>query len=133
MKVLPEIGDLEFAVMTHLWNVGEADVGETHAAIGLKRGIKPNTVGSALERLFRKDLVKREKQSHAFRYTPALSRDEFSARRILDAGGGLEALSRVGMLSAFVDLVADVDHSLLDHLQSLIAEKRDTREEGRNK
>ncbi len=121
---LPAIGELELASLTELWRAGEADVSEVHEAVGKKRGITPNTVGSALERLHRKGLVCRHKVSHAFRYRPALTADEFAARRVLEASGGTSALSRVGMLAAFVDLVADVDDELLDRLESLIAERR---------
>lgn len=123
-KKLPKIGDLEMAVLHHLWAHGEADVQETHSAIGRARGITPNTVGSALERLHRKGLVSRTKQSHAYRYQPGISEDEFAARRIMDAAGGTRALAEAGLLAAFVDLVADEDDESLDRLEALIAQKR---------
>lgn len=123
-KPLPRVGALERAVLEHLWRVGEADVGETFAAVGAPRGITPNTVGSALERLYRKELLRRRKVSHAYRYEPALDPDEFSARRVLEAGGGIERLSRSGLLAAFVDLVAEADERALDRLEALIAERR---------
>jgi len=118
------VGELELAVLEHLWVVGEADVIETHGAIGNERGISSNTVGSALERLFRKSLALREKVSHRFRYAPALTRDEFAARRMLDATRGLHTLSETGLLSAFVDLVSEQDDEVLDRLEALIEEKR---------
>lgn len=125
---LIQLGELERAALEHLWSRGEADVLETHAAVGTRRGITPNTVGSALERLFKKGLVRRRKVSHAFRYTPALTRDEYAARRVVEAAGGFGALSSAGLLAAFVDLMAAVDQEALDRLESLIAEKRRDRE-----
>ena len=125
---LPPLGDLERAVLEHLWQAGEADVAGTHLAVGAPRGITANTVGSALERLHRKGLVRRDKVSHAFRYAPAVGRDQFTARRVVEAAGGLRALARAGLLAAFVDLVADVDAEALDRLEALIAEKRQERE-----
>lgn len=124
---LPALGELELKVLEHLWEAGEADVSETHAAIGKRRGITPNTIGSALERLFRKGLVDRRKVSHAYRYSPKLGREDFAARRVLDAAGDMRSLSETGLLSAFVDLVADVDEEALDRLEALIAEKRGER------
>lgn len=121
---MPRLGDLELAVLEHLWRTNEADVLQTHAAIGKRRGISPNTVGSALERLHRKGLVARQKVSHAYRYQPRLSRDDFAARRMLDAVGGSRALADAGLLAAFVDLIADEDQAFLDRLEALIAEKR---------
>jgi hypothetical protein len=46
---------------------------------------------------------------------------------VLDAAGGMKSLANVGLLSAFVDLVADLDDAALDRLESLIAEKRGER------
>ncbi len=121
-KRLPKIGDLEMAVLKHLWSTGEADVLETHQAVGMERGITSNTVGSALERLHRKGLATRCKHSHAYRYTAALGEDAFAARRIMDAAGG--PVAGGGLLAAFVDLVADEDEASLDRLEALIAQKR---------
>lgn len=123
LKPLPALGDLELEVLGHLWEASEADVSETHGAIGKRRGISPNTVGSALERLFRKGLVARRKVSHAYRYSAQLGREEFAARRVLEATGDLRALCEVGVLSAFVDLVTHVDEAALDRLEALVAEK----------
>src|SRR5262245_2880426 len=73
----PELGELERAVLEHLWQAGEADVVETHRAVGARREITVNTVGSALDRLYRKGLVTRSKVSHAYRYQPVLDRESF--------------------------------------------------------
>ena len=124
---LPRVGELELAVLEHLWKVAEADVLEAHDAIGKERGITPNTIGSALERLHRKGLVERTKVSHAYRYRARLTADAFAAQRMLDATAGLRPLSEAGLLSAFVDLVAEEDHESLDRLEALIAEKRNKR------
>jgi predicted transcriptional regulator len=121
---LPRLGELELAVLEHLWQVREADVAETHAAIGMRRGIMPNTVGSALERLHRKNLVLRRKVSHAYRYQAALDRDAFRARKLVEAAGGVRALAGEGLLSAFVDLVADTDAQALEHLEQLVEQRR---------
>ena len=126
-RALPQLGELELDALEYLWRSGEADVAETHAAIGKRRGITPNTVGSALERLHRKGLVRREKVSHAFRYAPLLSREEFAARRVLAAAGDAKSLASAGLLSAFVDLVANTDEAALERLESLIAQKRSQR------
>ena len=122
---LPRLGELELAVLDHLWTTEDADVHETHAAVGKRRGISPNTVGSALERLYKKGLLEREKVSHAYRYRAALDRETFRARKVLDAAGGLRALSKSSLLAAFVDLVADSDEQALVELERLIRAKRE--------
>ena len=122
---LPRLGELELAVLEHLWIEPDADVHETHVAVGKRRGISPNTLGSALERLYKKGLLLREKVSHAYRYRAALDRETFRARRVVEAGGGLRALGKSGLLAAFVDLVADSDDAALLELERLIRAKRE--------
>lgn len=124
---LPQIGELELAVLEHLWKVREADVLETHRAIGKRRGITPNTVGSALERLSRKRLVVRDKVSHAYRYRPSMDRKQFHARKLVDAAGGMKELASEGLLTAFVEMVAETRSDALDQLEALIRAKRKER------
>lgn len=124
---LPQIGELELAVLEHLWKVREADVLETHRAIGKRRGITPNTVGSALERLSRKRLVVRDKVSHAYRYRPSMDREQFHARKLVDAAGGMKELASEGLLTAFVEMVAETRSDALDQLEALIRAKRKER------
>jgi predicted transcriptional regulator len=123
-RPLPRLGELEHAVLEHLWRTGEADVTTTHKAIGAPRGISANTVGSAMERLYRKGLLTRRKVSHSYRYSSALDRGAFLARRAADAAGGVRSLAKSGVLAAFVDLVGDADEAALVRLERLIAEKR---------
>ncbi|MSP17849.1 MAG: BlaI/MecI/CopY family transcriptional regulator [Myxococcales bacterium] len=130
---LPALGELELALLEHLWRTGESDVTLAHTAIGKRRGITLNTIGSTLERLFKKGLVARTKVSHAYRYVPRMGRDEFAARRVLTAAGGMQSLAQTGLLSAFVDLVADVDDAALDRLEALIADKRGSDKRGSDK
>src|SRR5262245_26293206 len=127
-KSLPMLGPLEQAVLEQLWRVGECDVIEAHAAVASRTGTSVNTVGSSMERLYRKGLVWRHKVSHAYRYKPTLTRDDFVARRLIESAGGLESLASKGLLASFLDLVTDEDHKALDELEKLIAKKRQTKQ-----
>jgi len=84
-RPVPELGELERGILRYLWRVGDADVLQVHAAVGARRGISVNTVGSGLERLYRKRLVSRWKVSHAYRYKPTLDRDHFAVRQLADS------------------------------------------------
>jgi predicted transcriptional regulator len=123
-QALPELGPLERAALEYLWESGEADVIGTHAALARRTGISVNTIGSALERLYKKGLLQRSKVSHAYVYKPALTRSAFFARQVLDSAGGFKSLADSGLLSSFLDVVADVDSKALDQLEELIAKKR---------
>lgn len=122
---LPRLGELELAALDHLWTHRDADVHETYAAVGKPRGISPNTVGSALERLHKKGLLEREKISHAYRYRATLDRETFRARKLIEAAGGLHSLGKSGLLAAFVELVADSDEAALVELERLVRRKRE--------
>jgi predicted transcriptional regulator len=123
-RPVPELGELERGILRYLWRVGDADVLQVHAAVGVRRSISVNTVGSGLERLYRKRLVSRWKVSHAYRYKPTLDRDHFGVRQLADSVGGLQALASRGVLASFLDLVSDADESALGELEELIARKR---------
>lgn len=124
MAPLPVLGELELAVLEHLWTTGESDVSAAHASVGAPRDITLNTVGSALERLHKKGLVARWKVSHAYRYRASLGRESFHARRMVEAAGGVDALTDTGLLAAFVDAVADVDEATLERLEAVIRERK---------
>ena len=124
-KKLPRLGELEIAALEHLWRVTTDDVLGTHTAIGKQRGISPNTVGSALERLHKKGLALREKVSHAYRYRASFDREAFRARKVLEAAGDLRALGESGLLASFVNLVAESDENALAELERLVRRKRE--------
>jgi predicted transcriptional regulator len=119
---LPSLGPLELAVLEHLWMHPDTDVLATHTSVGQQREIAVNTIGSTLERLYRKGLARRWKVSHAYRYGPALQRAEFYARRVVEAAG--DDLTAPAVLAAFVDALAVTDAASLDKLEELIARKR---------
>jgi predicted transcriptional regulator len=121
---LPLLGELETTVLEYMWDQGEVDVKDVHRDIGARRGITVSTIQSTLERLHRKGLARRERVSHAYRYEPALSREEFRARAVAVAAGDLKGAAARGVLAAFVDLAAKVDHGNLDHLEALVKKAR---------
>lgn len=118
------LGDLEMAVLDHLWRTGNGDAKSVHRAIGIERGIALNTVQSALERLFRKKILGREKVSHAYVYAPLVQRAELMARLIDDIVQPLSDGRAEPFLAAFVDYATRADSDALDHLDALIAARR---------
>lgn len=112
------------ATLELTWELEEVDVKAAHKRLGAPRGITPNTVQSALERLFRKGLLERERVSHAYVYTPVLSRDEFRARAAAQAVGELRGAQASGVLAAFVEIAAKADRANLDRLEQIISAAR---------
>ncbi len=124
------LGDLEGAVLDHLWEVREGTPISVHEAVGQPRGIRPNTVQSTLRRLFDKGLLERQKVSHSYVYRPAVARRELQGRL-------LEGLvSRWGdgdgstLMAAFVELTERAGEDRLRALERLVAERLDERDAG---
>ena len=120
----PYLGELEMAVLEHLWSHGEFDAKSVYSALGETRGISHNTVQSTLERLFKKKLLARKKISHAYVYQAVVKRDELMGRMIDDVVKTLSKNNTDGMLAAFVDIAARTDAAHLDRLEQLINEYR---------
>jgi predicted transcriptional regulator len=124
------LGELERAVLDHLWGGGPASVRATHAAVGAPRRISPNTVHSALERLVRKGLARRRKLGRAHEYQAALSRQEWMARRLGGLASEVPGTSAETLLAAFVDLTERAGAERLAELERLVRERRRRRREG---
>jgi predicted transcriptional regulator len=117
--------------MDHLWAGGEGEAKAVHKALGKRRGITLNTVQSTLKRLYEKELLARDKVSHAHVYRASVSRQEFQ-RTLLDhlvtevMGGEASA-----MVSAFVDLTEQAGPEHLERLEAMVAERRLSSSRGR--
>jgi len=120
----PRLGELERRILGRLWSDGPADVRRMHGAVGVPRGIAPNTVQSTLERLVRKGLAERTRLGRAYTYRARVSRREWTARA-LDAL--LEAIpgSETDLwLAAFVDRAERAGAAELARLEALVRERR---------
>jgi predicted transcriptional regulator len=126
MKILKGsyLGELEMAVLEHLWSNGELDTKGVHAVLGKARGISHNTIQSTLERLFKKKLLTRKKVSYAYVYQTAVARDELMGQMINEVVNTISKDNTDGMLAAFVDIAAHTDDAHLDKLEQLINEYR---------
>jgi predicted transcriptional regulator len=121
----PFLGELELATLEEIWERGPLDVKGVHQTIGLERGIAPNTVQSTLERLYRKALLQRDKVSHAYVYSPAVSRNELMEQLIGEVVDTFASGRSDTVLTAFVDLAARIDEQSLSRLEDLIARRRE--------
>lgn len=124
------LGDLEVEVLEQLWRLGSGDVRAVHQGLSGERDNHPNTVQSALERLFRKGVLDREKRSHAYVYTPKQSREELAARLIGETLQRVNATEPLPALAAFVDMAAEHDPAVLDELEKLLEAHRARRKNG---
>lgn len=118
------LGSLELAVLEQLWSHGAAEVKSVCKALRGQRRSSHNSVQAAMERLYRKGLLSREKVSHAYVYEATVDRGEFVNRVIEDVLGILASGKADNYLLAMVDYAATKDRNGLDVLETMIRKKR---------
>jgi predicted transcriptional regulator len=123
--VSESLGKLEQDVLKEVWQRDEVSVRDIYLAFDER--IAYTTLMTTLDRLFKKKLLTRRKESRAFVYLPAVSADELEQgirEDVIDGllGHGADAIQPV--LACIVDTVSERDRELLDELDRLIKEKR---------
>jgi len=118
------LGRLEVAVLDHLWSSGLAEVRAVHAAVGAARGISPNTVHSALERLVRKGLAERRKAGRAYQYRARLSREEWMAHGLERLASEVPGTPADTLIAAFVDMTERAGETQLAELERRVRARR---------
>ncbi len=87
------LGDLELAVMRHIWSCREAGClgAEVQRAVEVDRPLALTTILTTLDRLHDKDILVREREGKAYRYRAALSEAELQERIVSGVLGDLFA------------------------------------------
>ncbi|MBU3752029.1 MAG: transcriptional regulator [Mycobacterium sp.] len=127
MARLTGLGDLERAVMDHLWAAREPQtVRQVHQGLRTQRDLAYTTVMTVLQRLARKTLVVQIRDGRAHRYVPTHGRDEVVAGLMVDAlAQAADSGDRRSALMHFVERVgADEADALRRALADLEAKPR---------
>ncbi|MCE9514602.1 MAG: BlaI/MecI/CopY family transcriptional regulator [Mycobacterium sp.] len=121
MARVNRLGDLERAVMDHLWDTGGPQtVRQVHDALCTRRELAYTTVMTVLQRLARKGLVAQIRDDRAHRYAPVNGRDELVAGLMVDALD--EAAGPGGRQAALMHFVERVGADETDALRRALAE-----------
>jgi len=120
------LGELEKLVLKYFWQVEVADAKQVYAYFEKQRGGTLNTIQSTLDRLFKKGLLKRKKESHAFQYRAAKQRKAFIGELIQDVTQDFTLGDEDSLLTAFVSLSTEMNEAQLDKLEKLIQDYRST-------
>ncbi|HEY5855909.1 MAG TPA: BlaI/MecI/CopY family transcriptional regulator [Aldersonia sp.] len=119
------LGELEKAVMDHLWSNAEPQtVRQVHEALSARRELAYTTVMTVLQRLAKKNLVTQQRDDRAHRYAPVHGRDELVASLMVDALQQADGSDRGAALVHFVGRVnADEAAALRAALAKLEADQ----------
>jgi BlaI family transcriptional regulator, penicillinase repressor len=117
-------GDLEYAVLATLWELGSGSARDIHTRVGEPQGLVYTTTAKVLDRLHAKGLVNRERRGMAFVYRPRV------ARALVDNARARELLTRLfgpaphAAAATLVDAVESLNPKLLDELAEAIVARR---------
>jgi len=117
-------GELEQRILDLLWERGELSVREVLRL--LDDDLAYTTVMTVLDRLHGKRAVMRRKDGLAWRYRPALSKEQSLADKIVRLVPG-DTRDASPLLEAFLDRAEQLDEGALDKLEALIRSRRKER------
>lgn len=114
-------GDLEYAVLTKLWELGTASARDIHGQVGEPGGLLYTTTAKALNRLHDKGLVSRERMGKAFSYRAKIEREIVQRARARMALNRLVGSRPHSGVAALVEVVESLDPQLLGELEKAMA------------
>jgi predicted transcriptional regulator len=120
-------GELEYAVMAALWDLGAASARELHERVGAPTGLVYTTVAKVLDRLHAKGLVSRSMRGNAFVYRAKLAREVVERARTRDVVGRLFGHDPAPAIAPLVEALEDIDPNLLDELAQEVEARRRSR------
>lgn len=118
------LGELEKLVLKYFWQNEVADAKQVHAYFEKSRGGTLNTIQSTLDRLFKKGLLKRDKEGYAFQYRAAKARKAFIGELIKDVTHDFTLGDEDSILAAFVSLSTELNEDQLERLEKMIRDYR---------
>lgn len=127
-NTLPQLGELELALLQALWRRPDQSASNLHQGLPLLRRSSLSTVQSTLERLYRKQLVRRVKSGHAYSYCARLGRGELLGKLLGGVIRQLHTGSLDPILSSFVDFADRIDENTLDRLDELLQRRKQERQ-----
>ena len=117
-------GQLEYAVLAALWDLGSASAREVHARVGEPEGLVYTTIAKVLDRLHAKGLAARDRSGKAFIYRPAVRREAVERARAKRSLRSLLGSEPRPAIATLVEAVEQIDPSLLDELARVVAARR---------
>ena len=119
-----KLGELEKLVLQYLWQHKSSDVKQVYTHFEKLRGGSLNTYQSTLDRLFKKELLSREKIGYAFHYQPRVERHELIGQLIKSVTSDFITEDDNSLIAAFTSISKDFNVEQLDKLESLIEEQK---------
>lgn len=112
------LGELESRVMDVLWHVSQpTSVRDVHTQLAAERELAYTTVMTVLDRLAKKDVVKRVRDGRQWLYSPARSRELLIADEVIELLG-VDPDNRRAALKEILRRLSSADREMLAALLS---------------
>lgn len=113
-------GDLEYRALCALWDLRSGTVRDVHERIGASPELAYTTVGTVLDRLLAKGLLRRRREGRGFVYEPAVARSEIDGARL---GAVVASMGPRPAVATLLDALEALDPALLDELERELADR----------
>lgn len=120
-------GELEYAVLSAVWDRGTASAPEIHARVGEPRDLAYTTIAKVLDRLYAKGLLSRRRGGKAFVYTAKVPRERIDRARAGDTLRRLLGPTPRPAIATLVDAIEAIDPELIDELSRQVSARRRSR------
>ncbi len=117
-------GELEYAILAALWELGRGSAREVHARAAEPAGLAYTTTATVLDRLHSKGLVAREKVARAFVYRPRVGREAVERARLRQALDWLLGPAPQPAMARLVEAVESIRPELVEDLAKEVAKRR---------
>ena len=120
-------GELEYAVLFSVCELGRASAREVYLRVGAANGLAYTTIAKVLDRLHVKGLVTRKRKGLAFVYRARLARRVIEFARARVSLGKLLGPAPGPAVATLVEAMESLDPGLLDELERAVAARREAR------
>ncbi|RMA97753.1 BlaI/MecI/CopY family transcriptional regulator [Hydrogenothermus marinus] len=116
-------GELEEKVMEVVWKKENATVSEVREA--LKNKFAYTTIMTILDRLYKKGVLKREKEGKGYRYFPVMTKEEFEKSITKEVVKNLTKENPVAAIAAFEGIIENLSQEDIEKLKKFIEQKNE--------
>ena len=120
---LNEFGSLQLRVLEMLWRRERASAGDLWEDWPGEPRPAYTTVLSALQKLYKRKLVRRRKQGRSHTYTPCINRESFQQRYVAEVRRKVFGGSAAAIVAALFD-DEEISSAELTKIQRLLARKK---------
>ncbi|SNZ08048.1 Predicted transcriptional regulator [Persephonella hydrogeniphila] len=115
-------GDLEEKIMEYLWKKGNGTVKEVREYLGEGK-FAHTTVMTVMDRLFKKGILKREREGKGYRYYPVITKDEFEREVAKKVVKDMLKNNPSTAVAAFEGIVEELSDEEISRLRELLEKK----------